>query len=167
MNITKSFHIARLRSPLMLLVALLICFGAARLGSMATTPNLDWYATLQKPFFTPPSWAFPVAWTILFALMALSLWRVVRASSGWVTGNRALLPFAVQLMLNVAWSYAFFGNQSPAAGFAVICLLIPAIAWTMLAFRRRDHVAAWLLAPYLLWVAYAAILNAAIWRLNV
>lgn len=167
MNITKSFHIARLRSPIMLAVAFLVCFAAARLGSMATTPNLDWYATLAKPGFTPPNWAFPVAWTILFVLMAISLWRIVKVSSGWVVGNGALVPFAVQLILNVAWSFAFFGAQSPAAGFAVICLLLPAIVWTILAFRLRDKVAAWLLAPYLLWVTYAAILNAAIWRLNV
>ncbi len=166
MNITKSFYIARLRSPVMLAMALLVCFTAARLGASATTPNLDWYAGLAKPAFTPPNWMFPVAWTILYALMAISLWRIVRASSGWVIGNKALFPFSVQLVLNVAWSFAFFDARNPAAGFIVICFLIPAIVWTMRAFHLRDKVAAWLLAPYLLWVTYAAILNAAIWRLN-
>jgi benzodiazapine receptor len=165
MNVTKSFQIARLRSPLALLLSLLICFGAVRLGSIATTPNLDWYATLAKPDFNPPDWAFPVAWTLLFALMAISLWRIVRVQGGWIA-NRTLIPFAIQLTLNIAWSFAFFGHQSPAAGFAVIALLIPAIVWTILAFREKDRLAAWLLAPYLIWVAYAAVLNAAIWRLN-
>ncbi len=66
----------------------------------------------------------------------------------------------------MAWSFAFFGNQSPAAGLGVIVLLLAAILWTILAFRNKDSLAAWLLAPYLIWVAYAAILNAAIWRLN-
>jgi tryptophan-rich sensory protein len=167
MTVTRGFQIRRLRSPLSLLIAFLICFVAARLGSFATTPNLDWYAGLAKPGFTPPDWVFPVVWTVLFALMAVALWRVVAASGGWIAGNRALLPFALQLFLNVAWSFAFFGNQSPAGGFAVIALLILAIVWTMLVFRQKDRLAAWMLAPYLVWVAYAAVLNAAIWRLNV
>lgn len=166
MNVTKTFRIARLRSPLALLFAFLVCFAAARLGSVATVPGLPWYETLAKPGFTPPNWAFPVAWTILFALMAVSLWRVVVASGGFLAGNRTLIPFVLQLVLNIAWSFAFFGHQSPAAGLAVIALLLPAIVWTILAFREKDAAAAWLLAPYLVWVAYAAILNAAIWRLN-
>jgi tryptophan-rich sensory protein len=166
MNVTKTFRTARLRSPLALLLSFLICFTAARLGSVATVPNLAWYESLAKPGFTPPDWAFPVAWTILFALMAVSLWRIVAVSGGWIAGNRALIPFAVQLILNIGWSFAFFGQQSPAAGFGVIALLIPAIVWTILAFRQKDSLAAWLLAPYLVWVIYAAILNAAIWRLN-
>jgi tryptophan-rich sensory protein len=166
MNVTKSFQIGRLRSPLALLLAFLICFAAARLGSIATVPNLDWYGTLAKPGFTPPNWLFPVACTILFALMAIALWRIVMVSGGWIARNRTLIPFAVQLVLNVLWSFAFFGNHSPAEGFAVIVLLIAAIVWTMIAFRRKDQIAAWLLAPYLIWVVYAAVLNAAIWRLN-
>lgn len=166
MNITNTFRTGRLRSPLALLLSFLICFTAARLGSIATVPNLNWYETLAKPGFTPPDWAFPVAWTILFGLMAVALWRAVLVSGGWIAGNRTLIPFAVQLILNIAWSFAFFGQQSPAAGFGVIALLIPAIVWTILAFRAKDSVAAWLLAPYLVWVIYAAILNATIWQLN-
>ena len=155
-----------MRSPLTLLVAFLVCFTAARLGAAATVPHLDWYATLSKPAFTPPNWAFGVAWTILYALMAVALWRVIRASGGRIASNRALVPFVAQLALNVGWSFAFFGTQNPSTGFVVICLLIPTIVWTIKSFRLRDKVAAWMLAPYLVWVAYAAILNAAIWRLN-
>jgi tryptophan-rich sensory protein len=166
MNLTRHFQTRRLRSPLALLLALLICFAAARLGSYATVPNLNWYAALAKPGFTPPDWGFPVVWTVLFALMAIALWRVVAAAGGRIAGNRALLPFAVQLALNVGWSFAFFSGRSPAAGLGVIALLIPAIVWTILVFREKDRLAAWLLAPYLVWVAYAAVLNAAIWRLN-
>lgn len=167
MNVTKNFQTGRLHSPLTFLLAVFICFAAARLGSLATTPNLGWYAALEKPGFTPPNWAFPVAWTILYALMAISLWRVVRASGGWIAGNRTLLPFAVQLGLNIAWSFAFFAGQSPAAGFVVIVGLIAAIVWNIVAFGRKDAAAGWLLAPYLIWVIYAATLNTAIWRLNV
>jgi tryptophan-rich sensory protein len=166
MNLTNSFHTGRLRSPLALLLSLAICFAAARLGSLATVPNLDWYAGLAKPGFTPPNSVFPVVWTILFALMAIALWRVVVKSGGWIGHNRALIPFGIQLVLNVAWSFAFFDSRSPLLGLAVILPLLAAIVWTILAFRQKDAVAAWLLAPYLVWVAYAAVLNAAIWRLN-
>lgn len=166
MSTAKSFNMGRMRSGFALLVAFLISFGALRLGSIATTPNLDWYATLAKPWFTPPNWAFPVVWPILFALMAVALWRVVRISGGWMAGNLALIPFAVQLALNVGWSFAFFDNQDPAGGLVVILLLLLAIVWTMITFWRKDRLAGLLLAPYLVWVVYASLLNAALWRLN-
>jgi translocator protein len=166
MDMDRSFNIGRVQSGLAFLLSLLICATALRLGSILTTPNLGWYATLAKPTFNPPNWAFPVAWTIIFCLMALSLWLIVRASGGWIASNRALLPFGVQLVLNVAWSYAFFAHQSPLSGVCVIIALIAAIIWTIVAFARRDRLAAWLLAPYLGWVMFATVLNVAIWRLN-
>ena len=166
MNVDKTFNIARLRSPLVLLLAFLICFAAARLGSLFTVPGLEWYAGLAKPWFTPPNIAFPVAWTTLFAMMAMALWRFVRASAGRIAHNRGLIPFGLQLGLNVLWSYAFFLNRSPAAGLIVIAGLVPAIIWTMVSFGRKDRAAGWLLAPYLAWVCFAAVLNAAIWHLN-
>jgi translocator protein len=166
MNVNKSFHIGRVRSPLVLLLSFLVCFAAARLGSLFTVPALGWYAGLEKPAFTPPNIAFPIAWTTLFALMAVSLWRSVSSAGGWIAHNRTLIPFGLQLGLNLLWSYAFFLSQSPAAGLLVIAALIPAIIWTIIAFGRKDRLAGWLLAPYLAWVIFAAVLNAAIWRLN-
>ncbi len=166
MDMDRSFNIGRIRSGLALLLSLLICATALRLGSTLTTPNLGWYAGLAKPDFNPPNWVFPVAWTTLFCLMAVSLWLVVRASGGWIASNRALLPFGVQLVLNVAWSYAFFAHQNPFAGVCVIIALIAAIIWTIVAFARRDRLAAWLLVPYLGWVMFATALNVTIWRLN-
>ncbi|MGQ4275041.1 TspO/MBR family protein [Terrihabitans sp. B22-R8] len=167
MNVTRSFTIERLRSPLALLVSALVCFAALRLGSIFTVPNIGpWYSGLAKPFFTPPNWAFPVVWPILFILMALALWRVVTRPGIPLTRNGALGPFALQLALNVLWSYAFFASRSPAFGLVVILALLAAIVWTIIAFRRLDRVAAWMLAPYLVWVGYATALNAAIWQLN-
>ncbi|MDX6806785.1 TspO/MBR family protein [Terrihabitans rhizophilus] len=167
MDTSRSFNIARLRSPLALLLSVLICAAALRLGSLFTTPHIGpWYSGLAKPFFTPPNWAFPVVWPVLFLLMAVALWRILTRSAVPLTRNYALLPFAVQLALNVLWSYAFFASRSPAAGMIVIVALLAAIIWTIAAFRRYDSLAAWLLAPYLLWVAYACALNAGIWRLN-
>ncbi len=166
MNFAKSFRTGRLGSILALLVAFLVCFAAARLGSSVTTPNLDWYAGLAKPSFNPPNLAFPIVWTLLYAMMAIALWRVVEASGGWIAGNRTLIPFAIQLILNVAWSFVFFGGRDPAGGMVVILLLLGAIVWTILAFARKDRIAAALLLPYIVWVCFAAVLNAAILRLN-
>jgi tryptophan-rich sensory protein len=153
------------RSLLVLAASLAICFVAAQLGSSVTQPNLDWYGGLEKPWFRPPNLAFPVVWTILFAMMAVALWRVVVIADG-AERRGAVLAFAVQLAFNVAWSFAFFGAHSPALGLAVIGALLIAIAWTIARFRRIDGFAAALLLPYLAWVAFAALLNAAILFLN-
>lgn len=156
----------RLKSAAMLLVCFVLVFAAARLGSMLTTPNLDWYATLAKPWFTPPNWAFPVAWTILFTLMAIALFWVWKSLHFAFRAHPALVAFAVQLVLNIGWSFAFFHGRDPLAGLVVIGLLFAAIIWTLLAFRRVEPGAALLLVPYPLWVGYAALLNASIYWLN-
>ncbi|HVI29846.1 TspO/MBR family protein [Hansschlegelia sp.] len=154
------------RSLLILAAALAVCFAAAGLGSVATTPNIaPWYEGLRKPPFNPPNVAFPIAWTLLFALMALALWRVcVRGSGGAL--RAALMAFGVQLALNIGWSFAFFTARSPLLGLVDILLLLPAIVWTIARFRRIDGPAAALLYPYLAWVSFAAVLNGSILYLN-
>lgn len=154
------------RSLLVLGAALVLCFGAGQLGAVATYPNLaPWYESLNKPFFNPPNLAFPIAWSIMFALMAIALWRVVMLGQG-EERRGALVAFAAQLVLNVGWSFAFFGAQSPAFGLVVVTGMLIAIAWTIVRFRRIDGAAAALLVPYIAWVAFAAVLNAAILILN-
>jgi translocator protein len=146
-----------------LLVSLVTCFAVAGLGSLATTPNIPtWYATLNKPTWTPPNWAFGPVWTVLYGMMAVSVWLVWR-KAGW---NMAVTIFAIQLALNLAWSFIFFGFHQPGLAFLEIVMLWLAIAATVLMFFQVSPVAASLLIPYLLWVSYAAALNFAIWRLN-
>ena len=100
-------------------------------------------------------------------MMAVAAWRIWRSGGGFSGNARsALVMFFVQLALNFAWSFAFFGARSPILGLAVIILLWLAIAATISAFRPIDRLAAWLLAPYLVWVSYATALNFAIWTLN-
>jgi tryptophan-rich sensory protein len=155
------------RIPLWLALAgfILLCVAAGWLGSIATTPAIPtWYAGLEKPPFNPPNSVFPIVWTTLYVLMGIAAWRVWRAGlpdTGW-----ALRPFFLQLALNVAWSFAFFGAESPALGFLVISLLWLAIVWCIVVFRQVDRWAAILLLPYLAWVSFAAVLNGAIWALN-
>lgn len=150
-----------------LLIAVLPVAAVAVSASLVTQPNIPtWYAGLAKPGFTPPNWAFPVAWTLLYTLMAYALWRILSLPKGAPGRAGAITAFFMQLALNGLWSFAFFGAQSPLAGLVVIAALIVAIIVTIITFGRLDRMAALLLVPYLAWVAYASVLNGAVWRLN-
>lgn len=149
------------------LIAVLPIVLIAVTASMVTQQNIPtWYANLQKPGFTPPNWAFPVAWTTLYAMMAYALWRILSLPRHTPGRNAAVVAFFVQLALNGSWSFAFFGGQSPIAGLVVIAGLIVAILATIFTFWRLDRTAALLLVPYLAWVSFATVLNGTIWRLN-
>jgi translocator protein len=151
------------RSMLLLLVAMLPSMLASVAGSLLTAPALvGWYPTLEKPFFTPPNIVFPLVWTFLYALMALSFWRILRARPEAGPKASAIVVFLIQIALNIGWSWAFFARRSPYSGLVVIGLLFVAIALTMREFRKIDRPAAFSLTPYLIWVGYAALLNAAI-----
>jgi tryptophan-rich sensory protein len=149
-----------------LVVSILICFAAAGIGSLATTPQIPgWYANLAKPTWTPPGWIFGPVWTLLYLMMAVAAWLVWR-QAGFAGAKLPLALFAIQLALNSLWSVLFFGLQNPGAAAVEIILLWAAILATMVTFGRRSRVAGGLLAPYLAWVSFAAVLNAAIWRMN-
>lgn len=154
------------RSLIGLAVALAASFVTSVIGSALTRPNLDWYATLVKPGFTPPNGAFPIVWTILFIMMAVAAWLVWRARGDEGDKRVALIWYGIQLVLNVLWSFAFFFMHSPPFGFGVIMALIVAIVITIVTFARVSRTAALLLVPYVLWVGFAAGLNFAIWVLN-
>src|SRR5208283_4462505 len=149
-----------------LIIWIAICFAAAGIGALMTTPALsDWYAKLHKPAWTPPNGVFGPVWTLLYASMGLAAWMVwLQRTSRNVTP--ALSIFAIQLILNVAWSGVFFGLHSPGAGLLAIVPLWCAIAATILSFRRVIAAAGWILVPYLAWVSFAMALNYEIWRLN-
>jgi tryptophan-rich sensory protein len=149
------------------LMAVLPVVAASVLGSLATMPNIPtWYAGLVKPGFTPPNWLFGPVWTLLYAMMAYAMWRILSLPDSLPGRSTAIATFFVQLALNALWSWAFFGAHSPAAGLVVILAMIVAIVATIRAFWPLDRAAAYLLVPYLVWVAYATALNAAVWRLN-
>lgn len=154
------------RSWLGLAGFLAACLAVSTVGGAITATSVGtWYPTLAKPAFTPPDWLFPPVWTALFVLMGIAAWRVWRRA-GWEMGRPALGAFAVQLALNLAWSFLFFGMQWVGAALVEILVLLAAIAWTGARFARIDRPAAILLVPYALWVAFAAVLTAAIWLSN-
>jgi translocator protein len=159
------------RSLLALAGFLAASFGAAAFGSYFTAQSVEtWYPTLEKPSWRPPNSAFGPVWTVLYTLMGVAAWLVWKrdAPADTTSGQRrsALTAWVVQLVLNAAWSAAFFGGRSPGAGLAVISLLVPAIVATAALAGRVSKPAGLLLLPYLAWTGFAAVLNARIWQLN-
>lgn len=154
------------RQLAVLLVFVGICLAVGVVGAALTASAVrDWYPTLNKPAWTPPDWLFGPVWTLLYLMMAVAAWLVWRRA-GWPASRTPLTLFAVQLLLNAAWSGLFFALHSPASAFADILLLWIAIAATIWSFARVSRSAGALLVPYLLWVTYATALNGAIWGLN-
>ncbi|MBH1991886.1 MAG: tryptophan-rich sensory protein [Sphingomonadaceae bacterium] len=124
-----------------------------------------WFAALEKPDLMPPGWAFGVAWTILYVLMALAFAVVLHARGARGRGP-AIALFLVQLLLNLTWSPLFFRAHQVDSALALILILFVAVAVTMLLFGRIRRVAGLLLLPYLVWLAFASFLNYEIRRLN-
>jgi translocator protein len=150
-----------------LFVALVPVVLVAVLGGLVTRANIPgWYAGLEKPIGTPPNWVFGPTWMTLYALMALAFWRILRVPRHTGRKDLAVVAFIGQLALNLGWSIAFFGFQSPVAGLVVIVLLLGLVAACVLMFWRLDKASGWCLVPYALWVGYATYLNAGVWALN-
>jgi len=125
----------------------------------------EWYASLAKPAWTPPSAVFGPVWTALYVLMGVAAWLVWR-KAGFSGAPVALGLFVTQLALNALWSYLFFGAHRPGAAFAEIVVLWCVILATAIGFWRIRPAAAALLIPYLCWVGFASALNFQLWRLN-
>jgi translocator protein len=156
-----------IQSYLKLAAAILFCLIAGSLGSLVTTTGSgSWYATLEKPFFAPPTWVFAPMWITLFILMGIALYLVWQCGTKNWDVQIALGIFGVQFILNVIWSFLFFGLQSPLLGLVDIILLWVMIAATIGAFYRVKKSAAYFLIPYLAWVTLASALNGAIYVMN-
>lgn len=146
-----------------LAVWLAVTFAAAFVGSQFL-PG-EWYASLEKPAWTPPNGVFAPVWTVLYALMAVSAW-MIWSRRGLRGAALPLGLFLLQLALNAIWSWLFFGLHRPDWALIEILLLWLAILATLIAFWRIRIAAGALLLPYLLWVSFATALNFELWRLN-
>lgn len=154
-------------SIIRLVACLALCLGVGAVGALFTTPEIPtWYAGLNKPSWTPPNWAFPVAWNLLYAMMGIALWLLWDRAPMSKNRTAAIIVFFVQLALNAAWSPVFFALHQPLAALAIIVLLAAAILVTIIRAWRVSRTAAFLLIPYLAWVLYASTLNAGIVALN-
>ena len=150
-----------------LILSIIICQMAGVIGSIFTAGSVtSWYPTLVKPSFSPPGFYIGLIWIVLFTLMGISLFLIWRETPSNPAARIALYFFAVQLIVNVLWSVAFFGMRSPISGLVVIAFLWVLILITIIKFLPINRTAAFLLIPYIVWVSIAAYLNFSIWRLN-
>ena len=155
------------RSKIFALIAFMVlCLIISAAGGAVTATSVQgWYTTLEKPFFNPPNWLFAPVWTIIYFMIAFSGWRV------WLKGGiaNAKIAFGIygaQLLLNLAWSFLFFGAQSPFLGLIDIIPLFILIIINAVIFWKIDRLAGILMVPYALWVSFAMLLNGSIYFLN-
>ena len=147
--------------PELAFIALSLFIGG--IGGLLTGLGMPIYKVMEKPWFTPPAWVFPVVWTVLYVLMGIGMGRV------WQRSDRVslcLLLFTVQLLMNLLWTLWFFILQL--YGFSLVWLvaLLAVVAAMAICFARTDPTAAWLQLPYVLWLLLAAALNFGVWMMN-
>ncbi|MEO1686522.1 MAG: TspO/MBR family protein [Pseudomonadota bacterium] len=129
----------------------------------------EWYRDLAKPSWTPPDWLFPVAWMALYIMMTIAAWRVgsgLAGGEGGAVAAAGMAFWAAQITLNAIWSPLFFGIRRPDAAMIAVVGLWTAVVLTTILFALVDAIAGWLLAPYIVWVSYAAALNWRIVKIN-
>ena len=148
-------------------IAIGICLLAGYVGSYYTTPEIPtWYAGLQKPEINPPSWVFAPVWTVLYILMGISLYLILQSDLRKQDVQFGFILFIFQLMVNIGWSFFFFGLHSTFFGFLAIVLLWAVLLCTIIQVWRFSIPAAVLLLPYFVWVSFAGYLNYAILVMN-
>ncbi|HXK11251.1 MAG TPA: TspO/MBR family protein [Vicinamibacteria bacterium] len=155
--------VSRTRDVLGLTAFVVLCFGVSVLGGMAARLGVaEWYPALKKPSWTPPHWVFGPVWTFIYPMVAVAGWLA------WREGRARLGPlvYLLQLALNAAWPWFFFAQRRPDRALVCIAALCVFVVATIAAFWRLSRRAALLLVPYLAWVAFAAALNLALWRMN-
>jgi tryptophan-rich sensory protein len=138
---------------------------AAGIGAVASARAPEFYQALVKPSWAPPAWVFGPVWTLLYVLMALAAWTVVRAR-GWRAARLPLILYGLQLLGNALWTWLFFAWRSGSAAVLDIVVLWVLVAATLWTFWRVRPLAGAMLVPYLAWVSFASALTWAVWRLN-
>ena len=149
-----------MRPALSFLVFLVLVGAAATTGAQFTTGT--WYESLNKPSWTPPNWLFPIAWSVLYLMIAIAGWLVWRRYGV----NGTLAVWAIGLVLNALWSYLMFGRHDIVGALIDVAALWLSIAAFIVMAWSQDQRTAYLFMPYLVWVSFASALNFAVWRLN-
>ena len=149
-----------------LLIAIAIPLGAGALAGLITAEGTQAFATLRKPFLSPPAWLFPVVWTILYTLMGVASYIVWTSVTTYEKRREALGVYAIQLLFNFLWSIIFFNLNEYLFAFVWLVALWLFIFAAKQRFEKINATAGYLLIPYLVWVAFAGYLNLGIWILN-
>ena len=149
-----------------LIISIVLCVSLGSVGGLVTVNEIPtWYATLNKPSFNPPNWLFGPVWTTLYVLIGISVYLIWKQPVS-TERNKALQLFILQFILNFCWSFIFFGLHATGWALIEMIALWILILLSILHFAKHSKTAAWLLVPYIAWVSFALLLNAAIWRLN-
>lgn len=146
-------------------VPLIVLLGFLSGRSVPSGNDNAWYQALTKPEITPPGWVFPVAWTTLYIMLGLALATILNARGARGRGLAVGL-FAAQFALNLAWTPLFFGAHKVGTALLVIVVMLALAIATTFAFDRIRKAAAWLMLPYLVWLAFAGVLNWRVGQLN-
>lgn len=156
-----------MRNYLKLFAAILICWTAGGLGTIFTSSAIpNWYAYLNKPFFSPPNWVFGPVWSTLYTLMGVSAYLIWKKGFKTQKIRNAIYLFGIQLILNAVWSPVFFGVKNLFLALVIIVFMWIYIYKTIIAFAKINKTASYLLYPYLAWVSFATLLNYSVWMLN-
>jgi tryptophan-rich sensory protein len=149
-----------------LLISIILPLSIGAIAGMFTSRAIpEWYATLNQPSFNPPNWVFGPVWTTLYLIMGFSFFLIWKLEAG-KKRNQAIVIFLVQLLLNFGWSFFFFYFQMIGIALIEIILLWSTIVLMLVRFYKLKPLAAYLNIPYLLWVTFATVLNAAYFFLN-
>lgn len=148
-------------------VAIAIPLAVGLVSALLTRGNMDIYSSLTKPPLAPPAWLFPIAWTILYALMGVSSAMVYLArEKAPAEARRGLLYYGISLAVNFFWSIIFFNMRSFILAFIWLILLLYLVAKTVLSYAKVERMAAYLQIPYIVWLLFAGYLNLAVYLLN-
>lgn len=150
----------------LLAICLIIPLAVGGLAALLTGGGMDIFETLSKPPLSPPGWLFPVAWTILYILMGVASYLVIVSGDEQMAVGRAIRLYGIQLAFNFLWPVFFFSLKMYLFAFIWLVVLWLLILVTTVQFFRIRKTAAWLMVPYLLWVAFAGYLNMGIYLLN-
>lgn len=156
-----------MKNYLKLIASILLCYSAGFIGSLYTSDALNsWFQSIEKPSIQPPDWVFAPIWFILYTLMGISFYLILKSGIKDNIKKYALSFFILQLIINACWPIVFFGYKSFSGGFIISGLLVILIGITAYIFYGIKRSAGFLLIPYLLWSAFATLLSYKIWMLN-
>ena len=149
-----------------LIICLAIPLVVGGVAGLLTMNSMEAFEALNQPPLSPPGWLFPVVWTVLYVLMGIASYLVSVSDAPHEEKARALWTYGIQLAFNFLWPIAFFNLKWYLFAFLWLVILWILILITALRFGRIRKPAGYLLAPYLLWVAFAGYLNLGIYLLN-
>lgn len=147
-----------------LLISIIIPLAVGGISSLITMDGFKNYGSIQQPPLSPPSWLFPIVWTILYVMMGFASYLIYETKDN--NNKNALIFYSIQLAINFIWPIFFFGFDAYFFSFILIIILLIFVILTMISFYRINKTAGLLLVPYLLWLIFAAYLNLGVYLLN-